>query len=86
MKIYMKPIQVYALWKENGHICPMAFCLERDGEKYKIAIVSVNGSREERLAGQKVIYFDCVVNDGYFEKVVCLRYDIRDHCWYLYKA
>lgn len=86
MKICMQPIQVYALWKEDGRIAPMAFCLEQDGEKYKLAIVGVNGSHEERLAGRKVIYFDCLVRDGDREKIVCLRYDIAEHCWYLYKA
>lgn len=86
MKILMKSIQVYALWRENGAICPLAFCLETGDQKYKFSVVSLNGSREERLAGRKVIYFDCLVSDSFRERNVCLRYDIADHCWYLYKA
>ncbi len=86
MKILMKPIQVYALWRENGSICPMAFCLEQEGKKYKFAVNMVKGHWEERVAGRKVIYFDCLVSDSFREKTVCLRYDIIDHCWYLYKA
>lgn len=86
MKIFMIPIQVYALWRENGRICPLAFCLEQDGEKHKVAITAVNGCWEERLAGRKVLYFDCCGNDGFGEKLVCLRYDIAEHCWYLYKS
>ena len=86
MKVLMKSIQVYALWRENGKICPMAFCLEQEGKKYKFAVTAVNSCREERLAGRKVIYFDCLVSDSFREKTVCLRYDVADHCWYLYKA
>lgn len=86
MKVLMKPIQVYALYRENGHICPMAFCLEEDGEKCKLAVLAVNSIREERQAGRKLIYFDCCVGNELLEKIVCLRYDIADHCWFLYKA
>ena len=86
MKLFMKPIQVYSLCRENGNLFPLAFCLEVDGEKYKIAVVSVNGSREERQAGKKVIYYDCRIVDHDRERMVCLRYDIAEHCWYLYKA
>ncbi|MBR5329155.1 MAG: hypothetical protein IKV45_03005 [Firmicutes bacterium] len=86
MKVLMKPIQVYALYRENGSMLPMAFCLEEDGEKVKIAILAVNGSHEERQAGRKVIYFDCRVGNDVTERIVCLRYDIADHCWFLYKA
>ena len=86
MKVLMKSIQVYALWREDGTICPMAFCLEQEDQKYKITVTAVKGHREERLAGRRVIYFDCCVSDSFREKTVCLRYDIADHCWYLYKA
>lgn len=86
MKIFMKPIQVYSLCRENGNLFPMAFCLESEGEKYKITVLSVISSREERQAGRKVIYYDCCIAEHERERIVCLRYDIADHCWYLYKA
>ena len=86
MKLFMKPIQVYALCRENGSFLPMAFCLEAEGEKYKIAVLSVNGSREERKGGRKVIYYDCCIANHNQKRMVCLRYDIADHCWHLYKA
>ena len=52
----------------------------------QVTVTAVKGHREERLAGRRVIYFDCCISDSFREKTVCLRYDIADHCWYLYKA
>ncbi len=86
MKMLMKPIQVYALWREDGGILPLAFCLTREEEKQKIAVSAVKSSREERLAGRKILYFDCVAVSGQREWPVCLRYDIAEHRWYLHKA
>ena len=42
MKLFMKPIQVYALCRENGSFLPMAFCLEAEGEKYKIKFLNLS--------------------------------------------
>lgn len=86
MKILMKPIQVYALWREDGAILPLAFCLTMDEEKQKITVSAVRGFREERLAGRKTLYFDCLAAADNREWMVCLRYDIADHRWYLHKA
>ncbi len=86
MKMLMKPIQVYALWREDGAILPLAFCLTRDEEKQKIAVSAVKNLREEHLAGRKTLYFDCVAVLGRREWIVCLRYDIAEHRWYLHKA
>jgi hypothetical protein len=86
MKILMKPIQVYALWREDGAILPMAFCLTGEEEKQRFAVNAVKSSRAERLAGRKTLYFDCLASAGNREWMVCLRYDIAEHRWYLHKA
>lgn len=86
MKILMKPIQVYALWREDGAILPLAFCLIHDEEKQKITVSTVKSLREERLAGRKTLYFDCVAVSNQREWMVCLRYDIMEHRWYLHKS
>ncbi|MGI5873053.1 MAG: hypothetical protein ACOX8R_00075 [Bacillota bacterium] len=86
MKLLKKPIQVYAVCREDGRFRPLAFCLEQDDVKHRVAVNGVSGCREEHPAGHKVIYYDCRVGDGDRERLVCLRYDIGEHCWCLYKA
>lgn len=86
MKIIMKPIQVYALWREDGAIQPLAFCLTEEDEKVKVALGAVKRSWEERLVGRKTLYFDCDAISKQQRRPVCLRYDIAEHRWYLHKA
>ena len=86
MKVLMKPIQVYALWKEDGGIVPLAFCLENDDEKYKYTVDQISCFHEDRFRGRRVVYFECLIFDGYRQRTVLLWYDIIHHCWYLYKA
>lgn len=86
MKILIQPIQVYALWREDGTVLPLAFCLSEAGEKQRIAIAEVRGHHEERLAGRRILYFDCLIQTGNRERMVCLGYDIAEHRWYLHKA
>lgn len=86
MKVLMKPIQVYALWRENGAILPLAFCMEQEEKKQKIAVTEVKSCHEERLAGRKMLYFDCLTVSDNRERMVSLSYDIMEHRWFLYKA
>ncbi len=86
MKLLQKPIQVYALCRENGDLLPLAFCFEQFDEKHRVAVNGINDHHEETPAGRRVIYYDCRIGDGDRERIICLRYDIAAHSWTLHKA
>lgn len=84
MKVVMMPVQVCAIWDEDGKLRPLAFCFKREGKKIKVAVES-QSCEEERVAGHIMLNFLCRTTDYGKTRMVFLRYDIRGCRWYLYK-
>lgn len=85
MKTYMTPIQVYALWREDGEIVPMAFCLCEGDDMIKVAIMALQGCEDERVAGSRMRNFFCRAVLHGQERNIYLRYDFYRGRWFLYK-
>ncbi|MEG2406873.1 MAG: hypothetical protein RSB05_07360 [Clostridiales bacterium] len=84
MKIVMNPIKVYAVCDQNGNIKPISCCLEENGENIKINL-ELQGTEEQKVVGRIMINFFCRCLLGGCEQVIVLRYDVKEHRWYLYK-
>ncbi|WP_298202082.1 hypothetical protein [Desulfosporosinus sp.] len=80
MKILMKPIEVLA-WFENGTPHPLRFKL--DGKEIKIEqVVSMT---EEKLAGNKMLYFRCQSEINGELKPFEIKFELNTCKWFLYK-
>ena len=78
MKVLNHPIDVIALFDQEGHITPYKF-------KFKdkpVVVHRVMKSYLEKLAGNNRFVFICIHNE---RDVYELKYELDSHKWYLFR-
>ena len=86
MKVLMKPIKMIAWFNEDGAPTPVRFQVKnRKEEPVTIRIDRINGKKEEKLAGNRMLVFTCqsVINDA--ERLYELKYELNSCRWFLFK-
>lgn len=83
MKIFARPIDVIADFKENGDVNPIKFRVNRkDGSQVVVSIDRVIDKKFEKIAGCPTILFTCEASGKRCE----LKFWKGDCKWMLFKA
>lgn len=82
----MKSVDMICLSSSDGRITPLKFRLNEDGQEQRIIKIDrILGTKEEKVAGNRMMVFtvqSCM--DG-MERVFEMKYETQSFKWYLYK-
>jgi len=86
MKVVMKPIEPIVWFTENGVIKPIKFRLmDSSGSWVVIKVDQIVETKEEKLAGNRMITFVCQSLIQGVSRPYEIKYEIRTGKWFLFK-
>ncbi len=86
MKILMKPIEMIAWFNSKEKPIPLRYRIVDENNTYKVIKVDhVIFTKEEKIAGNRMIFYRCKSKINNSEKIYELKYEIDTCKWFLYK-
>lgn len=86
MKILMRPIEMVTWFTKEGVINPVRYRVTSEqSESVVVKIDKVILRTEEKLAGKKMIIFQCQSVINGLQKAYEIKYEIESCRWYLFK-
>ncbi|AHF09063.1 MULTISPECIES: hypothetical protein [Dehalobacter] len=85
MKTVMKPIEVIASFKVDGMSTPLKFRIQEQDSPTIIKVEHVCFRSEDKLAGNKMITFQCQSTINGLLKVFELKFEPSTGKWFLFK-
>ncbi len=85
MKIRAIPVEMIGWFNFSGELNPVSFRMNLGDEVFKGRILKVQGRFRERLGGNKMEVFTCLVDLDGSEKIAEFKYEEESHRWLLYK-
>ncbi len=86
MKILMKTVDMICLSSSDGRITPLKFRFSEDGQEPRVVRIDrIISTKEEKLAGNRMIVFTVQSIMEGVERVFEMKYEIQTFKWYLYK-
>jgi len=86
MKVLMKPIEMIALFNSKEKPIPLRYRIVDEDNTYKVIKVDrIIFAKEEKLAGNRMIFYRCKSKINNSERIYELKYEIDTCKWFLYK-
>ncbi|SHJ30331.1 hypothetical protein SAMN02745975_01746 [Geosporobacter subterraneus DSM 17957] len=86
MKVVRKPIDVSAIFYQEGVIVPIKFRIQKSDESWVVVKVDRVIAKElEKLAGNKMWVFTCESTIGDMQRLYQLKYELDTCQWMLFK-
>lgn len=86
LKVIAKPIEMIAWFTSDGVPTPVRFKItNKDESKSVIRINKIVKTSEERLAGNRMIIYDCLGNIGEKERTFEIKFELSTCKWMLFK-
>lgn len=86
MKTIAKPIEMISWTEEDGQIHPVRFKIaNNDGEKIVYPVLNVFTTELSRIAGNRVVRYNCEISINALNKLCEIRYEIDTCKWVLFK-
>lgn len=85
MKVRAIPVEVIGWFNFTGELNPVSFRMNIGKEVFKGRILKIQNRFEERLGGNAMEVFTCLVELDGTEKIAEFKYEKDSHRWMLYK-
>lgn len=86
MKVVAKPVEMIAYFEDLGHITPIRFRIQEEGqEPVTIKVDQVCSMDLEKFAGNRMYVFKCQSVIEGVERPYELKYDLATCRWMLFK-
>lgn len=86
MKVVRKPIDVSAIFYQEGAIVPIKFRMQKNDESWVVVKVDRVITKElEKLAGNKMWVFTCESTIEDMQRLYQLKYELDTCKWMLFK-
>lgn len=85
MKIVAKPIEMIAVFDENGKPKPIRFKIKESDSNHVISVDKIISTEVRRPAGMEAYLFVCQSEIEGVLKLYELIYRVKQHLWELYK-